>query len=121
MNREELEIPKNLKHKPIVFEKVFGDTDAKFFSIGKPQWDNADKNFSIKVFRYVNNRWSPQSEEIPLERFLKMAEFLIDHIVKEDASDKELNKKFRKLWNSSAMENISKTLKGWAKKQEENR
>ncbi len=50
-----------------------------------------------------------------------MAEFLIGHIAKEDASDKELNKNFRELWNSSAMENISKTLKGWAKKQEENR
>ncbi len=78
MTKSELKIPRNLKHKPVIFEKVSDDSDAKFFSIGKAQWDNND--FSIKVFRYVNNRWSPQSEEIPLGRFLKMAEFLIECI-----------------------------------------
>ncbi len=117
-----MNLPQNLKHKPIVSKEIVDDSDARFFSIGKPQWDNADKNFSIKVFRKKDGgRWSPQSEEIPLGRFLKMAEFLIGHIAKEDATDKKLNKKFRELWNSSAMENISKTLNGWAKKQEENR
>lgn len=126
MNREELEIPKNLKHKPIVFEKVFGDTDAKFFSIGKPQWDNADKNFSIKVFRYVNNRWSPQSEEIPLERFLKMAEFLIECIdgnfcekeKQRGSSFEKLQEKLSKMKSDNVFKNIYKVLRKW---QEENR
>ncbi len=122
MDKNELKIPRNLKHKPIILEKISGDCDAKCFSIGKAQWDNND--LSIKVFRYVNNRWSPQSEEIPLGRFLKMAEFLIECIdgnfegkkVQDKRSFEEnLKDEFRnfRTRNASVFESICKILQKW--------
>lgn len=126
MDKNELKIPRNLKHKPVIFEKVSDGSDAKFFSIGKAQWDNSD--FSIKVFRYVNNQWSPQSEEIPLGRFLKMAEFLIECIdgnfegkkvqdkrsFEENLKDELHNFRTR---NASVFENIYKILQKWQREE----
>ncbi len=126
MTKSELKIPRNLKHKPVIFEKIFDDGDAKYFSIGKAQWDNND--FSIKVFRYVNNRWSPQSEEIPLGRFLKMAEFLIECIdgnferkkIQDKCSFEEYLKgelhNFRNR-NAFVFENIYKILQKWQREE----
>lgn len=75
------EIPTHLTHKPIVivnnYERIDGkfknDTDVVGLSIGKAQYDDSD--ISAKVWRYIENseRWSRQSEELPLHRVLDLA------------------------------------------------
>ncbi|MCL7987089.1 DUF6530 family protein [Sphingobacterium sp. lm-10] len=67
-------IPTHLKHKPIIavdnYDKIdskyAGQTDAKYLSIGEAQYNV--KEISLKVFRNVNNKWSRQSEELPIHR-----------------------------------------------------
>jgi hypothetical protein len=73
---EVINVPTWLSHKPIIacdytnYTGVFDD--AKFLSLGKAQYNQ--ENLSIKLFRKSKNRWSRQSEEIPLER---VADFTI--------------------------------------------
>ena len=82
-----LKIPRNLKHKPIVYwdiqnEKEEISTDAKFISLGYASWNHDD--FSVKIFRKPNKRWSRQSEEIPPQRLLNLSLFLISKIFEEE-------------------------------------
>lgn len=78
-------VPANLKHKPILkiddYSSIDGnyrkETDARGLSIGLAQWNReGEDDISAKVWRYVNGRWSRQSEELPLHRVLDLA-FLI--------------------------------------------
>ncbi|MBD5214482.1 MAG: hypothetical protein HDS75_06670 [Bacteroidales bacterium] len=70
-------VPIHLKHHPIVavdyqnndISSGYGDTH--YLSIGSAQWDSTD--FSAKAIRRSGNRWSRQSEEIPLLRLLDLA------------------------------------------------
>lgn len=68
-----------LNHKPIITvdysNKDAEAGDAKFLSIGRSQWSSED--FSAKIFRHTGNRWSPQSEEMPLWRVLDIATLLV--------------------------------------------
>lgn len=84
MEMEE-KVPANLKHKPILkingYAHIDGNyrkkTDARGLSIGLAQWNGeGETDISAKVWRYVNGRWSRQSEELPLHRVLDLA-FLI--------------------------------------------
>ena len=64
-------IPTWLAHKPIVacrYGNGFGDDsgDAKYLSVGRAQYDQ--QCVSVKVFRHSGERWSRQSEEIPIHR-----------------------------------------------------
>lgn len=77
-----MEIPTTLKHKPVVvaknYEKVDGrlaaDTDAKGLSLGLAQWNDRGKvDISAKVWRYTGEKWSRQSEELPLHRVLDLS------------------------------------------------
>lgn len=81
-----MEIPNHLKHKPILklenYSKLdgkyskFGKTDAQGLSVGVAQWSDADyTDLSAKVWRYDedNEKWSRQSEEMPLHRALDLA------------------------------------------------
>ena len=68
----------SLKHKPIVLlpyadhDGEFPEnSDCKFLSIGWAQWNQ--RELSVKVLRYTGERWSRQSEEIPLHRCLDAA------------------------------------------------
>lgn len=69
-----------LTHKPIVTvdytNKDAEAGDAKFLSIGRSTWNSED--FSAKIWRWSENgeRWSRQSEEIPLWRVLDLATLL---------------------------------------------
>lgn len=76
-----LEVPMNLKHKPIMaceYAEVTGeqDSDAKFISVGRSQYGNGN-DVSIKMFRY-GKRWSPQSEEVPASRLPFMMGMLLE-------------------------------------------
>ena len=69
-----------LTHKPVITVDYNGKDakagDAKFLSIGRSTWNPED--FSAKIWRWSNksNRWSRQSEEIPLWRVLDIATLL---------------------------------------------
>lgn len=77
-----MNIPTTLKHKPVIvannYEKIDGrtayDTDAKGLSLGLAQWnDRGNVDISAKVWRYTGEKWSRQSEELPMHRVLDLA------------------------------------------------
>ena len=77
-----VKIPKTLKHKPVIvsedYENIDGrkayNTDAKGLSLGLAQWNEKGKlDVSAKVWRYTGEKWSRQSEELPMHRVLDLA------------------------------------------------
>ena len=77
-----MEIPTSLKHKPVIvsenYENVDGrnayNSDAKGISLGLAQWNDRGKvDISAKVWRHTGEKWSRQSEELPLHRVLDLA------------------------------------------------
>lgn len=77
-----MKIPTILKHKPVIevenYENVDGryayHSDAKGLSLGLAQWNDRGKvDISAKVWRYTGEKWSRQSEELPLHRVLDLA------------------------------------------------
>lgn len=77
-----MKIPTTLKHKPVVtvenYENVDGraayHSDAKGLSLGLAQWNDRGRvDISAKVWRYTGEKWSRQSEELPLHRVLDLA------------------------------------------------
>lgn len=80
-----MKIPTTLKHKPVIvsenYENVDGryayNTDAKGLSVGLAQWNDRGKvEISAKVWRHTGEKWSRQSEEMPLHRVLDLAIFV---------------------------------------------
>jgi hypothetical protein len=64
-------IPTYLAHKPIIACKYgvgFGDDseDARYLSVGRAQYNQ--ECASVKIFRHTGERWSRQSEEVPINR-----------------------------------------------------
>ena len=77
-----MKIPTTLKHKPVIvsenYENIDGrqayDTDAKGLSMGLAQWNDRGKvDISAKVWRHTGEKWSRQSEELPIHRVLDLA------------------------------------------------
>lgn len=77
-----MKIPVTLKHKPVItvedYENIDGrtayKTDAKGLSLGLAQWNDRGKvDISAKVWRYTGEKWSRQSEELPLHRVMDLA------------------------------------------------
>ena len=77
-----MKIPTTLKHKPVVvsenYENVDGryanDSEAKGLSLGLAQWNDRGKvEISAKIWRHTDQKWSRQSEELPLHRVLDLA------------------------------------------------
>lgn len=76
-----MKIPTELKHKPVFvvenYDEIDGSThnsDAKGLSLGIAQWsDRGHVYSSAKVWRHTGDRWSRQSEEMPLHRVLDLA------------------------------------------------
>ena len=77
-----MKIPTQLKHKPVIvsenYESVDGRTayssEAKGLSLGLAQWNDRGRvDASAKVWRYTGEKWSRQSEELPLHRVLDLA------------------------------------------------
>ncbi len=79
--------PLYLKHRPIYmlpyapFDYAGKETDAKYFSIGIPQYplEKGENDISVKVWRYdeKNEKWHRMSEEIPLQREIDLCIFAI--------------------------------------------
>ncbi|MCK9526402.1 MAG: DUF6530 family protein [Limnochordia bacterium] len=77
-----MKIPTTLKHKPVIVSEDYGnvdgrqayESDAKGLSLGLAQWNERGKvDISAKVWRHTGERWSRQSEELPLHRVLDLA------------------------------------------------
>ncbi|MHB8127165.1 MAG: DUF6530 family protein [Desulfitobacteriaceae bacterium] len=77
-----MKIPTTLKHKPVIvsedYENIDGrnayDSDAKGLSLGLAQWNDRGKlDISAKVWRFTGEKWSRQSEELPLHRVIDLA------------------------------------------------
>lgn len=77
-----MKIPTELKHKPVIiseeYDKVDGrlafQTDTKGLSLGLAQWNERGKlDISAKIWRHTGEKWSRQSEEMPLHRALDLA------------------------------------------------
>jgi hypothetical protein len=78
----QMNIPTTLKHKPVITVENYGNVDgrqaynseAKGLSLGLAQWNDRGKvEISAKVWRYTGEKWSRQSEELPLHRVLDLA------------------------------------------------
>ena len=73
-----------LSHKPVIsvdYENKDAEAgDAKFMSIGRATWNRED--YSAKIWRWTDGgeRWSRQSEEMPLWRVLDLATLLVSVI-----------------------------------------
>lgn len=77
-----MKIPTNLKHKPVFlvedYDKIDGhnawESDAKGLTLGLAQWNERGKvDISGKVWRHTGEKWSRQSEELPITRILDLA------------------------------------------------
>ncbi|MGE5454879.1 MAG: DUF6530 family protein [Methylocystaceae bacterium] len=77
-----MKIPTTLKHKPVIVADNYANvdgryayhTDTKGLSLGLAQWNDRGKvEISAKVWRYTGEKWSRQSEELPLHRVLDLA------------------------------------------------
>ncbi|GAV16060.1 DUF6530 family protein [Paenibacillus sp. chi10] len=77
-----MKIPITLKHKPVVvsdnYEQIDGqfakNTDVKGLSLGLAQWNDSRKvDISAKVWRHTGEKWSEDSEELPLHRVLDLS------------------------------------------------
>ncbi len=77
-----MDIPNHLKHKAVIVAENYnqidgqyaGDTDAMGLSLGLAQWNERGKvDISAKVWRHTGEKWSRQSEELPLHRVLDLA------------------------------------------------
>jgi len=77
-----MKIPTTLKHKPVIvsdnYENIDGrnaySSDAKGLSLGLAQWnDRGNIDISAKVWRHTGEKWSRQSEELPLHRVIDLA------------------------------------------------
>ncbi|MFW5801281.1 MAG: DUF6530 family protein [Spirochaeta sp.] len=81
-----MKIPTSLKHKPVFvcenYEKIdgryAGQTDVQGVSLGLAQWNDRGKvDISAKVWRHTGEKWSRQSEELPIHRVLDLAIMII--------------------------------------------
>jgi len=77
-----LKIPTTLKHKPVIVVENYANVDGRFayntdaqgLSLGLAQWNDRGRvDISAKVWRYTGEKWSRQSEELPLHRVLDLA------------------------------------------------
>jgi hypothetical protein len=77
-----MKIPTTLKHKPVItcenYQNIDGreayNSDTQGLSLGLAQWNDRGKiDISAKVWRYTGEKWSRQSEELPLHRVLDLA------------------------------------------------
>lgn len=78
-------LPFHLAHKPLLaapytaYDGPYANkTDAHYLSIGRAQWAaHYEEDFSAKVFRHSGERWSRQSEELPLHRAIDLASMVV--------------------------------------------
>ena len=97
------DLPTWLHHRPILacdyreVNKTIVDRDyddAKFISVGRAQYNNDE--LSVKMFRWSGNRWSRQSEEVPVQRLPFMMAMMLNAIYRVQHKNQ---KKFKSDFN----------------------
>lgn len=82
-----MQIPTTLKHKPVFVAEDYGnidgrsayESDAQGLSLGLAQWNDRGRvDISAKVWRHTGEKWSRQSEELPLHRVLDLAIMIVE-------------------------------------------
>ena len=77
-----MKIPTELMHKPVIVVEDYKNIDGKSaynsdvegLSLGLAQWnDRGNLDISAKVWRHTGQKWSRQSEELPIHRILDLA------------------------------------------------
>lgn len=77
-----MKIPTTLKHKPVIVSENYENVDGRYaynsetkgLSLGLAQWNDRGKvEISAKVWRHTGEKWSRQSEELPLHRVIDLA------------------------------------------------
>lgn len=77
-----MKIPVTLKHKPVIVSEDYSNIDGRYaynsdtkgLSLGLAQWNDRGRvDISAKVWRYTGEKWSRQSEELPLHRVMDLA------------------------------------------------
>lgn len=80
-----MKIPTSLKHKPVIVAEDYANVDGRMayqsdapgLSVGLAQWNDRGRiDISAKVWRHTGEKWSRQSEELPLHRVLDLAIFI---------------------------------------------
>ena len=123
-----MQVPTHLKHEPIIgvpfYSKKDGiykglNRDAKALSIGIAQYEQ-EEEYSVKVFRYNDDsqRWSRQSEELPLHRVLDLAILLVTTIVKEKVIDYNSDNLEEEIINQNKLEGLFEYLNSKEQKNE---
>lgn len=88
-----MKAPTNLRHNPIIsvnnYDKIDAQneelsTDVRALSIGEAQYNKEE--ISLKVWRNVNNRWSRQSEELPIHRNIDLTILLVGSLLTDITS-----------------------------------
>ncbi len=87
-----MKAPTHLNHKPIIsvndYEKYEPNypskTDVRALSIGKAQYNEND--ISLKVWRHTDQRWSRQSEELPVHRNIDLTLLFVGSLLKSSNS-----------------------------------
>lgn len=83
----EKKAPEDCKHKPIVSVADYdqmdgpyaGQTDVCALSLGWAQYNNDD--LSLKVWRHTGEKWSRQSEELPLHRNIDLSILFVKALI----------------------------------------
>lgn len=77
-----MNIPTNLKHKPVIVSAEYNKVDGRnadesnvvALSLGLAQMNNRGPvENSAKIWRYTGKKWSSVSEELPIHRVLDLA------------------------------------------------
>jgi len=105
-----MNVPIHLAHKPIIavndYDELDGkyasDTDAQALSIGIAQYD--EDEISAKVLRFVNGKWSRQSEELPLHRVLDLAILIIASMKYKDSLNEPISNLKETIINSEKLD-----------------
>lgn len=87
-----MDSPKHLSHKPIIsvndYDKIDAQyrksTDVRALSIGNAQYDKDE--ISLKVWRHTGEKWTRQSEELPLHRSLDLNILLLGALMTDITS-----------------------------------
>lgn len=116
---DSMDIPNHLSHKPVIklenYANIDGmyanNTDAVGLSIGLAQWDSDE--LSAKVWRHTDERWSRQSEELPLHRVIDLASMVCAAIyyADHDSLPKDSNLEITLANNKAYLESLKNVIK----------
>jgi hypothetical protein len=107
-----MKAPTNLKHKPIIsvndYDKIdalyANDSDVKALSIGEAQYSTNE--ISLKVWRHTGNKWSRQSEEIPIHRNIDLNILLLGSLLTDITSKYPTTSLREEIFNENKVINI---------------